>query len=211
MPALAFDNFNRADAANLGANWTNGGGGSNGGRKVLGNTSVHAGSFATSDSWVHYSGRTWGNDQYSQGKVTVVGTTGGQAGEGVMVRSSGSARTHYRLVVDHKATQNFSLQKFVAATLTDLGQITQAFTDGDTIRLSVQGTTLAVTLNGVPVVGFTTTDSGVTTGSPGLSFSSAETSASVDDWEAGDLSDVEIMGRPRGLRGDRQMRQLLAT
>jgi hypothetical protein len=95
--------------------------------------------------------------------------------------------TCYRLIGDHAASVNFSIDKFVSGTFTNLGTRTQAFSDGDLVYLEVQGTTLVAKVAGSQL-GASITDSAIASGKAGISFSSTETSASLDDWEGGDFA-----------------------
>lgn len=186
MSALATDSFDRADGG-LGANWTV----LKGSWSISGNKAV-PGSFSTPDASAIYSGVTWPNDQYAKAKCTVTGTSGSDAGIGVCVRAALNAGSFngYVLAVDHAASGNVGLFKNTGpiGTYTHLATATQAFTDGDTFELQAQGTTITVKYNGTTIGAMTTTDSSLATGSAGLYFSTAETSASANDWEGGDFS-----------------------
>lgn len=181
MSVLATDNFNRANAANLGANWTE----ELGGWSIVSNAAVPD-NLGGSDSIGYWNAITWPNDQYSQAKITVTGTTGNSQGLGVTVRKSTSTVARYRLVADHAAANNMELAVFNTA-YTSLWQRTQAFTNGDTIYLEAQGTTIIGKLNGV-AVGAATTNSAIASGKAGIGFSSFETAAVLDDWEGGDFA-----------------------
>jgi hypothetical protein len=182
MSALASDNFNRGDSTGLGANWTGIGGG---GFDVSGNKAVPH--LLSGDQHSVYTAISWPNDQYSLAKITVTGTAGTDQGVGVCVRFSSTVVTGYRLVIDHASPgTNVHLIEMTSGTGNILASWSQAFTDGDTFSLEVQGTTLTVKYNG-SVLG-TATDSAHAAGNAGLAYSSTETSASVDDWEGGDFA-----------------------
>lgn len=185
MVALASDSMTRADSANLGANWTDDGKGAH--WTISSNKAVP--SAFNQDASAHYSAISWPNDHYSQAQITVSGTTGADAGNGVSVRQSGSGSlTLYVLSVDHAASNNVNLWKNVSGAFTHLAATTQTWTDGDTWRLEAQGTTLTVKLNGSTLSAMTTTDSSITSGNAGIYFSSVETSASLVNWEGGDFT-----------------------
>jgi hypothetical protein len=192
VTALATDNFNRANGG-LGANWTDLSSVSET-FQVTSNKAVPT-SLTGTDSGARYSGRTWTADQYSRAALSCTDTEAadGQAGPGVAVRcsgTSGASRIWYRVCVQHSATLNVSLSKHIGGTYTPLVTWTQAWTNGDVWELKVEGTTLTVThVTSATVVG-TYTDSSISTGQPGIQFSTDTnvTAASVDDWEGGDTT-----------------------
>ncbi len=184
MSTLATDDFNRADADPIGGSWTTAS--SNSAMKIVSNACQP--SSLPADCGAYYNAISWPDDQYSQCKITVNDTASG-SGPGVYVRLASGAFTCYRAVASHATTNNVELAKFVAGAHTAIWQRTQSFTDGDTLRLEVQGTTLRVFINGVQV-GADATDSSVTTGNAGVAYSSQSVSASLDDWEGGDLVTV---------------------
>jgi len=185
MSILASDNFNRADENPLGNGvWTVAP--SQDPMKLV----TNAATFQTNnDSISYYSGITWPDNQYSKAKLTVDGSIGGDAGGMLVVRQSAAAHTHYRLATDHAATNNVSISKHVAAAYTNIAQFTQAWTDGDTWELRVQGTTISAWRNGVQV-GTNQVDTSITSGSPGIGWSTPGNSMTIDDWEGGDFAAV---------------------
>ena len=129
-------------------------------------------------------------DQYSRADLTCVGTTGGGAGNGLAVRCASAARTYYRMVIDHNATNNAEIARIVAGTYTSLVQWTQAFTNGDQFTIAIENQVLYVydkTLTQVKTYD-DTGGGGPTTGNVGISFSSSETSALLDNWSGGTFS-----------------------
>jgi len=129
-------------------------------------------------------------DQYSRADLTCVGTSGGGSGIGLAVRCASAARTYYRLVIDHAATNNAEIARFVAGTYTSLVRWTQAFTNGDQFTIAIENQVLYVydkTLTQVKTYD-DTGGGGPTTGSVGLSYSSVETSALLDNWSGGTFS-----------------------
>jgi len=183
MGMIASDNFNRADANPIGGNWTTVT--SEIAWKILSN---HAEPTAfNNDASIYYAG-TWPADQYSQAKITVNGSAGSTAGAGVCIRASTSLRTYYRLTVDHAGSNNINLTRIVNGTSTSLWTRTVTFVDGDLIRLEAQGSVLRAMVNGVAVGADFVDTSPITSGNPGLTYSSIETSSSAEDWEGGDLT-----------------------
>lgn len=183
MGVLATDNFNRADASPIGAPWTTQIGSQ--AMKIVSNactpvsTSMDCGAYNTSASWP--------NDQYSQCKVTATGGASADLGIGPAVRCSTSATTFYRAVWNGAATNNITLTKAVAGSYTLIWTRTATISAGSVLRIEAQGTAIRVFVNGTQV-GASTTDSSITSGSAGVQYSSAITTASLDDWEGGDFS-----------------------
>lgn len=167
------DNFNRGDSADLGANWTVLTG--EAAWKISVNTAQP--SSTTTDCTEYYSGVSWTANQSSEGKVTVVEITAGN-GVGVAVRCSTSARTYYRLVINSDG--EWKVAKMVAGVYTVLTSGTATYSVGAVLKLTVSGTTLTSVYNGVQIG--STTDSAISSGSPGIMMSSTIISGSVDDW-----------------------------
>jgi hypothetical protein len=179
--ALATDTFTRADNADLGALWDPVP--PLGGFKIVGNAAVPTA--VGTNAAESYNGVTWPADQYSQARLTTSGTTA-QTGPGLLVRCAAAALTCYWLRASHAASNNLQLVKFVAGTPTVLGNITQAWSNGDLVRLEVQGTTLRVLVNGSQA-GADITDASIATGRAGIAYI-ATTDGTIDDWAGGTLS-----------------------
>jgi hypothetical protein len=188
MPTVS-DTFNRANEAPLAGNWTVGTGSGEAAFNLTGNVIVPFTTGSDASAW--YSGATWGNDQSSKAKLTVTGTVGSGPGVGLLLRhvATASTKTYYRFVADHAASNNCAITRFLAGVSTKLLTFTQAFTDGAQWEFRAVGpaaaTVLTVFLNGVQV-GTITDNSSLAAGSPGIGYSSTETSASIDDWTGTD-------------------------
>jgi hypothetical protein len=179
---ITSDTFNRADASTLGGNWTPVQAGLD--AHILSNKAVNGS--ATLDTWTYYSGASWtgGNDQYAECLVVKtppgVDQTGTSAGPAVRL-STGGALTGYQASIVNigagSATQ--ALWKVVAGTGTQLASWSQAIAATDVVRIAVVGTTITISVNGVPQV--TATDSAIASGNPGLIL---ESHVGVDDTEA---------------------------
>lgn len=197
MPTVqkATDNFDRANEAPLsgGGNWSAGGLLPAGQFDLVGNVAVPHD--LSGDMYSAYSGRSWTNDQSSKAKLTVSGTGGGGRGIGLGCRFSEDAfGVHgYFLNVDHAASNNCTIARRLSSAYTALLTFTQAFSDGDTWEFTVEGAASAVVckayLSG-SLLQTTSPDNSTVPlpGAPGLHYSSSETSASVNDWEGGELS-----------------------
>lgn len=189
MTALATDNFNRANGSGLGANWTVPALGAVA-FNISSNTAVPS-DLSGSDDFEVYTGVAFPGNHYSKAALTVNGTGGSGQGNGLVVRQITTDGTGYRFVVDHAASSNGRLEKKVGYTGTTLQTITQAWSDGDIWELDANGSTISVLLNGVSKI--SVTDAANAGGGPGLSFSTADTSASTDNWEGGDFTTVFVI------------------
>lgn len=169
------DDFNRADSADLGANWT----------PVTDSFGIVSNSArpnnSNNDACERYSGVTWTANQSSQVKVTTTGTSAG-AGGGVSVRCSTVAETHYRLVIN--ADGEWELIRFVAGAATVLASGTATYASGAILKLSAIGTTITSTYNGSQID--TRTDAVIATGQPGVAYSSSSNDTVLDDWSGSD-------------------------
>lgn len=184
MTALATDNFNRADAGTLGSNWTTQAGQSNG-FAISANTAIP--DTIGGDCHVNYNAVTWPNDQYSQCLLAALIGTSDQAGIGPSVRCSTTDTSLYRMVACLAITNDSALSKFVAGSYTLIAQATAGWVvTTDTAYLEMQGTTLKGKRNSTQI--FSTTDSSISSGRAGMSYSSTMTAAGNDNWEGGDFS-----------------------
>jgi hypothetical protein len=179
---MATDNFNRIDAADIGATWD----------VMTTETAFEIASNAaapqnpSADCGETYNGVTFANNQYSQ--VTLansVSTGGAGTGVGVTVRASAVARTYYRVVCASAGTE---LGVMNAGSYTALKSDATAWTVGDTVRLEVSGTSLTVKRNGSTISALSTTDSAIASGRAGIANSGISSAGvRVDDWDGGDL------------------------
>lgn len=185
MAAIVTDDFNRTNAANLGANWTDPSGN---GFDVSSNAAIASvgGGFNQSV----YTGAAWtgGNDQYAQAKIQVLSAA---ADGGPLARSSSAALTGYAYVVNDDdftalgGSIHSALYKIVAGSFTQLGSaVTEVVSAGDVIYTGAQGTTITGYRNGVSKV--SQTDAAISSGNPGLY--GYNTSSTWDDFEAGDFA-----------------------
>ena len=178
---LASDNFNRSDNADLGANWDVVTGEDS--FKIVSNQVVP--NIVSNDAGESNNSVTWPNDQYSKVKCTETSTSA-NIGPGVLIRAAVGARTYYRTVISSAGSANVEIAKFVAGTYTQLATRTSALISGDLLYIEARANTLLVKKNGV-ALGATISDSAITAGRPGISYSSQGTAPSVDDWEGGNL------------------------
>jgi hypothetical protein len=191
MALPAFDAFTRANAATLGANWTD----QNAGMSISGNKAVPTGG---SFSQAYWNADVFGNDQYAQavlGELTFV--TSAQY-VGLLVRANGGAGSNNGYILYADSTDLF-LGKYVAGAFSAIVTFSGQSTIGATYRLEVQGTTLRAYKNGVQM-GSDQADGAVSAGSGGvLGFNSGE--ARLDDWEGGNLGGAAFMFRRNAVIG----------
>jgi len=174
---LATDNFNRANADDLGSNWTG----------VTGLDRFHILSNAAErilgeDSADFYNGVSWPNDQYSQVVIKTVGPDVEGFGAGPMVRAASGAMTLY-FAVPH--TGECELFKIVSGSWTLLAQGGTAPSVDDVLYLEAQGTALKTKLNGSDEL--STTDSDISSGNAGIYGGANGEASTADDWAGGDF------------------------
>ncbi len=189
MTILATDSFDRADAADLGANWAQQNGLSDH-WKIVSNAAKPE-TFAA-DAMSTYTAGSFPADQYSKGIIGVISGNADQSGGGVAVRCSTSAKTWYWLVVNDGGSNNVTIAKTVATSYTLLAQGTSGYVAGDEIELDVQGTSLIALRNGVQVL--TAIDASIATGQPDVAYSSSITDFSLLNWEGGDFLSPAQLG-----------------
>lgn len=177
------DDFNRANETPLAGNWVQ----DIGARFNLSSNTVILSSF-TVDAVAIWNPWASGNDQYSQIDLTVVGTAAG-SGPGVFARHDAVAQTvtGYRFVID--ASGNYEYLKFVAGASSGSVTGTVSYVAGQKIGISATGsspTTIKLWYNGIQIgANITDNSSPITTGIPGISYSSTITSVTLDNWDAG--------------------------
>lgn len=174
------DNFNRADVNPIAGNWTDSGSSSH--FEILTNA-AQPDAFGGADADAIYSAWTGGDNHYSQAELTLSGTSA-TAGLGVSVRhsSTASVNTMYRLVLD--AGGNYELSKFITGSKTSLRTGTVTYGATKKLGLSISGSTLKIWYDGAQV-GTDVSDSGISSGVPGISYSSVIAGFFIDNWDAG--------------------------
>jgi hypothetical protein len=166
--STASDTFVRANAATLGANWTALSGLTS--LQIL--TNVAATQATGAYEGDAYTNITFAADQWSQCTLGAVVSSGANY---VMcaVRIQSGAASFYAIQMTTDGATFCKIRKFTAGAPTDLaacttpgwgGGITVA--SGDTLLLTVVGSTISAYHNGIPLV--STTDSTYTSGSPGI-------------------------------------------
>lgn len=180
MTQLAFDKFQRADANPIGGNWTTL---SNTGDIQLASQQAQA-SLLASECEAFYNAAVWPNDQYSE--ITLGVTTSQYIHVGVRYGGAGNG---YILLVEC-TSGNVYIQKLAGGSgSTLIGPVSSGlpFSSGEIVRLTVQGTLLSATRNGIPAT--SVTDSDIASGSAGFGFFvfGAIAGATVASWSGGNL------------------------
>ncbi len=167
------DNFDRADAADLGAGWTVLGAASHeiSGTEVVNNSGAKHDVYATDCAT---------DDNFSQ--ITVGDLT---SGANVRVTARVTDNNNFYRVNYVVNTTSFTLTKNVAGSFTTLGTLSVSVGTGDVVRIEVQGTTVRAVLNGV--TRHIVTDTSHATGRRVGLGSSVSTTSAFDNWFGGDL------------------------
>lgn len=197
MALPATDNFNRADAGTLGANWT----------KItsendIGITSNRASNKSTGPiNGDYWNADTFAGDQKSEAEVVKFG--GGNDIElSVRVRVDNAAQNYYAGGRNDFINPNDRrrIWKITGGTRSSIAFQATALALNDVIRLEIVGTTLEIFYNGTSE--FTGTDVSFASGSAGIGVRSAGGAAAVDDNQLDDWTgdDIAAVGPLAGLR-----------
>jgi hypothetical protein len=207
------DDFNRANNADLGTNWTPVTG------SVAWSVSGNAAQADTGGSRCaeYVNTFTPANDQYAQAALGTVDTAPGAdqpPGGGPAVRVATGANTYYGALANSLSTSEIELVKVVAGTLTSLGTYTAgaAPVTGDTIRIEASGTTIRVLHNGTERINVS--DSSISSGQVGINGLAWNNIPTLDNFDGGDLGAAVPVGfagtrRPAGAPGPRDRRGFL--
>ena len=172
------------------------------------NWSLNSGNFAIQTNSVHpnqsgtecgarWAADTFNNNQYSQGRLANLTTTGQTVGVAVRLSASGAA-SYYGFYADGSGGGKTFFFKMVSGIWTQLGSLGAALSVNDVIRLEINGTTLTPKVNGATQSPpGTQSDSALASGAAGLSGYSVSTSMRLDDWEGGNLAGAGVLPRPR--------------
>lgn len=129
------------------------------------------------EGYCYYSDTTFTGDQYSQ--LIISGSLTNNYYIGVTVRSS--SNNCYGFYVD---TDDWYLFELISGSWSEIASGSDTFSNNDTLRLEVSGTTLTAKQNGSTIT--TQTDNSLSTGAPGVAFYDSGLSKG-DDFEGGDL------------------------
>jgi hypothetical protein len=196
---IASDNFNRVGPA-LGANWAqlnplNAGDVEIGGSDYIFNGFTAATGEGGAARWT--GAGSFSNDQYASLVLDFIDDFISTAyNVGPICRASADTeggRDFYWAAVACQAggggTWATSFGKIVNGVRTQFHSANVAWSVGDRIELEVEGTTVRLCKNGTPLGGsFTTTDSALSTGKPGVHAAGSSAAIRGDDWEGGDIT-----------------------
>lgn len=179
------DNFNRANAVNLGGNWTVGPIAT---LFIDGNTCATNNIGGTSE-YEYWSANTFSPNQYSEATILSVNNF-----SAVVVRGSAVADTYYGGGCNAFSFGNNRqrIWKRIAGVDTSLAvAAATVIAANDLVRLTVSGTLLTLSVNGVNVL--SVIDTTLATGNPGLASRSAGTLVhTFDDWTGGGVIGTEV-------------------
>ncbi len=188
---IASDNFNRANEDPLAGDWTTAVG-DGGAMRIVSNVATKNATVDANNDGAIYDGITFPDNQYSAAKLSVTSTNGVRRGPALFVRHAFSANTSYRISVDHAASNNCNISRFLAGVRTTLLDFTQAWTDGAEWKIAVDGPASAarirIYLNGT-LLQTVTDNSSIASGYPGIGVSDQTDVSNVviDDWYAGEV------------------------
>jgi uncharacterized delta-60 repeat protein len=172
MQQLAGDNFNRANASNLGPNWTTM---DDNFTTVTPSPQIVSGQVEAQmidqghvSKAMYYGGLNWPVNQYSEIQLVSVGASSGNVGAAVRMTTDNS---HYACVVFAVGNGSASIEilKFNKGTQTDLVTSTAATVAlSDVVRCAVSGTTITMTDQTTSTTLLTATDATIPAGYPGI-------------------------------------------
>jgi hypothetical protein len=186
------DDFNRANESPLAGNWVNLR--TNGPLYLQSNVVVPNNVTADGKAVLKVAVNPIGADQFSEAVCNeTFNTTSSGVGPGVCLRADEAAGdtngTMYRIVINDSASGNIEIARFNAGAFSGtLAFLTAAFTSGDTMRGYIVGYVITVKVNGVTAGTYDDSASGskIASGQPGLAYSSAGNTPSIDTWRGGD-------------------------
>lgn len=185
MATIVTDDFNRADNASLGANWTTISG--TVALRILTNQCSSVGTGGVQTGVYTGAGWTGGQDQWAEFKVVTKNAT---ADGGPACRMSTSAQTFFICDINTAdvaalgASMTIDVFRVLAGVFTSIAQATLVINSGDILRCEAEGTTIRGFVNGVQKVSGTNADAMV--GKPGIEW--WDQVAICDDFAAGDFS-----------------------
>lgn len=188
MTTLATDNFDRANAGTLGANWI-----INTGDFGIVSNQARA---TVDDSLVSYDGGiTWPNNQWSNATLNTAVGSAANNGTGTTVRGQGAGTDSAYEV--YGSTAGTRYYKSVAGAFTQLGSDDTGVTwaAGNICYLEMQGTTLLAKRGGPAGTAATSTtgDTAFASGKPGIQFGHGGATCDINDWSGGDFVSADTL------------------
>lgn len=184
--SVATDNFNRANG-NLGANWTGGDGTAGGAYTLIQISSNQVTGNNNNTNTAFWNASAFNNDQYAKLTLSTVGA-GPIGGIGPCVRCGTTTGfpTGYMFAEDPQLGNWQLLKCIVPGGCSSLATASITPAAGDVMELSVLGTTLTSSINGVVVN--TTTDATFASGKAGIVTLWTNVNTLGDTWEGGNFA-----------------------
>lgn len=176
IPLDPSDDFNRANSADLGANWTQVPGADN--LEIVSN--VVRCSASNSHALEYWNADTPSDDQWSEIEGVSI-PSGVDDAISAMVRTSTGAFTAY---YSQMKTNRCALYKVVAGSYAEITSSATNPAAGTVSRVRVVGTTISLNLDGVQEL--SSTDTTLTSGRWGIAiYATIQSGAELDNWEGG--------------------------
>lgn len=189
MTTLFTDDFNRADSGTLGANWTN----VDAGFVVASNTAKASTAGLNS---VIVTSVSFPADQWAQITLGATVSTNSDEGYGLVLRGAAGGDLYFL----HVSTVDSHFYSRVGGTYNDISGAQTGGTTGDVFYAEIQGTTIIVKKNGSQI--WTSTDSAISSGAPGLWGDSGGGLINGDNFSAGDFGGGAVADNPRRYQDD---------
>lgn len=177
MTTLATDDFNRGNAANLGANWT----AIDTTFAVNANQAEASGLVVFSD---RYTGVTFPNDQWAQCTLKATVETQSDQGSGPCVRLQAGGNMY---LLQCNTVESRIYRRLAGPAYQQLGIDGPAFAANDVAYIEIQGTQIIAKKNGTVICG-SPTDNNILTGNAGLFSAPLNFINELDDFSAGDFT-----------------------
>lgn len=182
------DNFNRSNGA-LGSNWT-----TNHGSITITSNQACINS-AANTSLVHWSADTFGADQYSQGNISLSGTSGNDVGLGVRIDATLETGYVVHCQGPPGSVSACQIYKGVAGSYTAYSPAFTSPASGDLVKIQVTGSSNPVTITVTDITASITLQTAtddcsahgacLTSGYPGMAGFNSDTGDCVDNWQGG--------------------------
>jgi len=179
--ATASDNFDRADAETLGANWTTHCGATT--WQIVTNAASPDIDAASGPCAEHYNATTFTGNHESQATYSTA-VNNKQIGPAARIQSG--ANTFYACEGDDN--NGYYMVEVTAGTSATLASTATVLTVTDVLLISVDGSSITCKKNGATVLG-PITDTSITGGQPGVAISNTGIGSQprLDDWSGADI------------------------
>jgi len=176
VSTLASDDFNRANNASLGSNWTT--------RDGLGSFSISSNqaSSTTDNSAAYYNAVSFPADQWSQCTVASPGGAD-NSGAGPAIRQNTSGVDSGYDCYTWSGGAGVWLAN--GGSYTKIASLTGTVANGSVVYMEAQGTTITVKVGGTSIGSFT--NGTLSTGKPGIQYGQGGSNDNLDNWSGGDF------------------------